>query len=156
GPNEVKSVPFRIRATRVGHFPLTLEARGSRLSDAVKRVVEVAPDGQRVERVVSDRLRGTATHVIDLPSTALPDASKLFVKVYPGVMSQVIEGIDGLLRMPGGCMEQTSSLAYPNILVVDYLKTTRTATPELMARAEQYLSAGYQRLLTFERPGGGF
>ena len=156
GPNEVKSVPFRIRATRVGHFPLTLDAHGARLSDAVKRVVEVAPEGQRVEHVVSDRLRGTGTHVVDLPASALPDASKLFVKVYPGVMSQVIEGIDGLLRMPGGCMEQTSSTAYPNILVVDYLKTSRAATPELMARAEQYLSVGYQRLLTFERPGGGF
>src|SRR5437660_12318478 len=53
-------------------------------------------------------------------------------------------------------MEQTSSAAYPNILVVDYVKKARVASPELLLKSEQYLSAGYQRLLTFERPGGGF
>src|SRR3954463_9814559 len=53
-------------------------------------------------------------------------------------------------------MEQTSSAAYPNILVVDYVKKARVASPELLIKAEEYLSVGYQKLLTFERPGGGF
>jgi hypothetical protein len=53
-------------------------------------------------------------------------------------------------------MEQTSSSAYPNILVVDYVKKARVASPELLMKAEQFLNVGYQKLLTFERPGGGF
>jgi hypothetical protein len=53
-------------------------------------------------------------------------------------------------------MEQTSSSAYPNILVVDYVKKARVASPALLLKAEQYLNVGYQKLLTFERPGGGF
>src|SRR5438309_5272775 len=53
-------------------------------------------------------------------------------------------------------MEQTSSAAYPNILVVDYVKKARVASPKLLLQAEQYLNVGYQKLLTFERPGGGF
>ena len=53
-------------------------------------------------------------------------------------------------------MEQTSSSAYPNILVVDYVKKARVASPQLLMKAEQYLNVGYQKLLTFERPGGGF
>ncbi|MCC6416880.1 MAG: hypothetical protein IT429_01380 [Gemmataceae bacterium] len=53
-------------------------------------------------------------------------------------------------------MEQTSSAAYPNILVVDYVKKARVASPQLLIKAEQFLSVGYQKLLTFERPGGGF
>src|SRR5690349_14522462 len=53
-------------------------------------------------------------------------------------------------------MEQTSSSAYPNILVVDYVKKARVASPELLMKSEQYLNVGYQKLLTFERPGGGF
>ena len=52
-------------------------------------------------------------------------------------------------------MEQTSSAAYPNILVVDYVKKARVASPQLLLKSEQYLSVGYQKLLTFERPGGG-
>src|SRR2546423_14666401 len=54
-------------------------------------------------------------------------------------------------------MEQTSSSAYPNILVVDYVKKARVASSsEFLMKAEQYLNVGYQKLLTFERPGGGF
>jgi hypothetical protein len=53
-------------------------------------------------------------------------------------------------------MEQTSSAAYPNILVVDYVKKARVANPQLLMKAEEYLNVGYQKLLTFERPGGGF
>ncbi len=53
-------------------------------------------------------------------------------------------------------MEQTSSAAYPNILVVDYVKKARVASPQLLMKSEQFLNVGYQKLLTFERPGGGF
>src|SRR5437660_12042549 len=54
-------------------------------------------------------------------------------------------------------MEQTSATAYPNILVVDYVKKARVASAsETLMKAEQFLNVGYQKLLTFERPGGGF
>src|SRR5207248_3691614 len=54
-------------------------------------------------------------------------------------------------------MEQTSSSAYPNILAVEYIKKARVASSaKFLMTAEQYLNVGYQKLLTFERPGGGF
>ena len=58
--------------------------------------------------------------------------------------------------MPGGCFEQTSSSTYPNVLALDYMKHTKKLTPEIHAKAEGYIANGYQRLLTFEVPGGGF
>ena len=154
--NEVKAIHFRIKAKHVGNLPLEVEARGSKMADAVRRLVEVLPDGKPSEQVFGDRLRGTIRHRLHVPKTAIEGASRLYVKVYPGVMSQVIEGLDGMLRMPTGCFEQTSSSAYPNILIIDYLKKLRRGSPALMLRAEALLSAGYQKLLTFERPGGGF
>jgi uncharacterized protein YfaS (alpha-2-macroglobulin family) len=155
-PNEVTSVNFRIKARRIGYQPLTVKARGTTMSDAIKRSIEVLPDGQRVEQVYADRLKGKVTQKLVIPDHAVPDASKILVKVYPGVVSQLMEGMDGMLRMPTGCMEQTSSSAYPNVLVVDYLRKGRIGSPAVMMKAENYLNAGYQRLLTFERPGGGF
>jgi hypothetical protein len=101
-PNEVTSVKFRIRANKVGWQPLTLKAFGSKLSDAVKRVVEVVPDGQRVERVFNDRLTGTITQTVEIPQNSVPDASKILVRIYPGVVAQVMEGMEGMLRLPGG------------------------------------------------------
>ena len=78
------------------------------------------------------------------------------MRLYPGPFSQVIEGMDSILRMPGGCFEQTSSSTYPNVLALDYMKRTKKLTPEVHAKAEGYIANGYQRLLTFEVPGGGF
>ena len=99
---DVTSVRFRIRARKIGFQPLLVKAFGAKMSDAVKRLVEVVPDGQKVEKVFSDRLSGKVTHVIAIPDNAVPDASKIVVRVYPGVMAQVLEGVDGLLRLPGG------------------------------------------------------
>ncbi len=95
-------------------------------------------------------------HELNFPATSIPDASKIFVRLYPGPLSQVIEGMDSILSMPGGCFEQTSSSTYPNVLALDYMKRTKKLTPEVHAKAEGYIANGYQRLLTFEVPGGGF
>ncbi|HWY87856.1 MAG TPA: alpha-2-macroglobulin family protein, partial [Gemmataceae bacterium] len=155
-PNEVTSVKFRIRAGKIGFQSLTVKAFGSNKSDAVKRVVEVVPNGERFEKIVTDRLSGKVNQTIAIPAGAIADASKLFVRLYPGLMSQVMDGMEGMMRMPGGCFEQTSSSAYPNILVIDYIKKTKMTSPQILLKAEEYLNVGYQRLLTFERPGGGF
>jgi uncharacterized protein YfaS (alpha-2-macroglobulin family) len=153
---QVTAVKFRIKAKKVGRYPLTVKAKGTRMSDAIRRDIEVRPDGQAVEQVATDRLKGTVKHTITIPAGAIEGSSRLLVKVYPGVFSQLMEGVEGMLRMPYGCFEQTSSAAYPNILAVDYMKRTRTGSPATLLKAEQYLNVGYQRLLTFERPGGGF
>jgi hypothetical protein len=155
-PGEVTSVKYRIKADKIGHQPLLVKAFGSKKSDAVKRIIEVVPNGEKIEKTYSDRLQGKISQTITIPKDAAADASKLLVRVYPGVMAQVMEGIEGILRLPGGCFEQTSSSAYPNILAVDYIKKAKVASPQMLMTAENYLNVGYQRLLTFERPGGGF
>ena len=71
------------------------------------------------------------------------------VRIYPGAMSQVVDGLDGMLRMPYGCFEQTSSSAYPNILIVDYIKKNRVASPAMLMKAEQLPQ---RRLSTAARP----
>jgi len=155
-PSEVRAVYFPIVAKKIGFKKFTVIARGSRKSDAVARSVEIVPDGKEHLVSHSGRLEGDITHTITIPDGAIDDASKIFVKVYPGVLSQVVEGLDKMLRMPFGCFEQTSSVTYPNILVLDYMKSTGKITPELQMKAEGFINAGYQRLVSYEVPGGGF
>jgi uncharacterized protein YfaS (alpha-2-macroglobulin family) len=47
-------------------------------------------------------------------------------------------------------------VTYPNVLVLDYLKRTGKAKPEVRMKAERYVNLGYQRLLTFRSDDGGF
>jgi uncharacterized protein YfaS (alpha-2-macroglobulin family) len=150
---------FTLEAKRIGKFKLTLSARmsgGSNRADIVVREIEVIPNGREQSLVINGRLESSVEHEVHFPADSIPDASKIFVRLYPGPLSQVIEGMDSILQMPGGCFEQTSSSTYPNVLALDYMKRTKKLSPEVHAKAEGFIANGYQRLLTFEVPGGGF
>jgi hypothetical protein len=155
-PDRVGGSQFTIEARKIGKFKLTLTANMKNRADIVIREIEVVPNGREQTIVFNGRLDSTAAHELNFPASAIPDASKILVRLYPGPLSQVIEGMDAILRMPGGCFEQTSSSTYPNVLALDYMKRTKKSTPEVHAKAEGYIANGYQRLLTFEVPGGGF
>jgi alpha-2-macroglobulin-like protein len=153
---EVRSVNYVLRARLAGSHTLQVSARGGSVADAVKRNVEVVPDGRRIERVVNGTLALPASIDLVVPDNAVPGSVKAVVKLYPSSFSQLIEGLDGIFRMPSGCFEQTSSTTYPNVLALDYLRRTGQARPEIEAKARHYVHLGYQRLLGFEIPTGGF
>lgn len=156
--NDIEVVYFRIRADQFGRQPFTVTAWGSTMNDAIRKEVEVMPNGKEIRGSESGRLTiGEPIQTnIAIPADAIPGTQGVTVKIYPGVVSQVVEGLDSMLRMPNGCFEQTSSSTYPNVLVLDYLQASGQVSPEVQFKAEDYINLGYQRLTTFEVTGGGF
>ncbi len=156
GAKEVSAVYFTLEAQMPGRHSLTVKAFGSAMGDAVERTVRVEPDGKPVVETINGRLDKNLPHEIVIPDAAIDGASDLLVKIYPGAFSQVVEGLDSIFQMPGGCFEQTSSSTYPNVLVLDYLRRTKQVKPEVEMKALNYINLGYQRLLSYEVKGGGF
>ncbi len=154
--DEVGVAYFPVRVKEIGYHSLLVRAYGDVKSDAIKRSVAVQPDGKLFENVMSDRLTERVVQTVDFPKNAIDKANWLGLKIFPGIFSQVVEGLDKLLGVPFGCFEQTTSVTYPNILILDYLRQTEQIKPETEMTAEEYISLGYQRLLTFEVQGGGF
>jgi hypothetical protein len=157
--SRVTGSQFTLEAKRIGKFKLSLSANmqgGTGRADIVIREIEVVPNGREQSLVFNGQLEDRVQHQLNFPAAAIPEASKILIRLYPGPLSQVVEGMDSLLRMPFGCFEQTSSTTYPNVLALDYMRRTKKLTPEVHAKAEGYIGNGYQRLLTFEVPGGGF
>src|SRR5262249_61036147 len=126
------------------------------LADAIRRPVEVVPDGRCVEAVFSGTLEQPAEITLSVPEGAIEGSPKAVLKIYPSSFSQVVEGLDSIFRRPYGCFEQTSATTYPNVLALDYLRRTKKSVPSVEAKARQYIHLGYQRLLGFEVAGGGF
>jgi hypothetical protein len=159
-PNEVRAAHFRLRVKSVGRHELQITARGSErgVADAVRRPIEVVPDGCRVEQVSSGTLQQQRPVELTLstPEQAIPGSVKAIVKIYPSSFSEVVEGLDAIFERPYGCFEQTSSITYPSVLALDYLRRIKKSAPEVEAKARQYIHLGYQRLLSFEVRGGGF
>lgn len=102
GPNDVTAAHFRIRAKEFGRGRLEVTAWGTEQSDAIAREVRVLPDGKEIRKSDSNWLRDGTRGTVRIPQNAIPGTPRIEVKVYPGPLSQVIEGIDGLLRMPFG------------------------------------------------------
>ena len=161
-PDEVRAVYFTLKVKRIGNYAFTVYGYGEKKSDAISRSIEIEPDGKEHLVNATGRLENDEREylevvtIVNIPEASIDEASKIFVKVYPGVFSQVVEGMDKILQMPFGCFEQTSSVTYPNILVLDYMKSTGKITPEIQMKAEGFVNAGYQRLLSYEVQGGGF
>lgn len=157
GPGEVVGARFPVRVEKVGVQTLTVTAQGSKLSDAVARTVRVEPGGKAFPSSKSGSVgAGEVTESVSFPASAIPGSAQMHLNVFPAYLSQVVQGMDSLLQVPGGCFEQTTSTTWPNVLVTRYMTQTQQITPEIQMKADSMISAGYQRLLTFEHPGGGF
>ncbi len=160
GPKEAAGLSFRITALEPGRHTFLVRALGRELSDAIERSFEVEPDGRPVvdarSGILEGRRDGRIEHEIVVPDHAVDGGRDLLLKIYPGTFSQVMEGLDSIFRMPYGCFEQTTSVTYPNILALSYMRATGRIVPEIEMKALEFINLGYQRLLTFEVRGGGF
>lgn len=58
------------------------------------------------------------------------------------VMGPSINGIDDLLRMPGGCGEQTMIGFAPDVFISNYLRATEQLTGEIKDKAITYMEKG--------------
>ena len=72
------------------------------MSDAIRRSVEIVPDGKKFEEVINDRLSQDFQHTVTIPDDSIEDSYKLILKCYPGIFSQLVEGVQGMLGMPHG------------------------------------------------------
>ncbi len=156
-PGQVLGVSFPVRVEEVGLKTLTVTGIGTKKSDAVARTVRVLPDGKAFPLAQSGTLAaGDTTYAVDFPAEAVTGSAELHLDVFPAFVSQVVQGMDSLLQEPTGCFEQTTSSAWPNVLVTAYMIDTQQITPDIQLKAESLMSIGYQRLLTFEHTGGGY
>jgi hypothetical protein len=119
-------------------------------ADNINEKIRVVPDGFPVTGASGDLLEKSATHKIKLPANWIPGTLTAKVEVYPSTLADLQKGLEGLLREPYGCFEQSSTSNYPNVLILDYLRASDKANPELEKRVREVLARGYQRLTSFE------
>lgn len=156
--NDLGGADFDIRLTALGPVPLRVSARGADFADAVVKNILVEPEGVRREMV--ENLILSPGDDIEIPAAApaiaVPGSQRTTVALSGSYLSQTIDGLEGLLRMPFGCGEQNMILFAPNVFVARYLRETGQSKPEIMAKAERLMMTGYQRELIYRRADGSF
>ena len=135
-----------------GNFEIGFKACG--MKDAFAQNLKVVPKGFPVTASFSGD-KGESEYEVDLRNV-VKGSIKVKLTAFPSVVSDLLTGVDGILREPGGCFEQTSMSSFPNAMVMDYLKTSDTKDEKLLAYAGGMLDRGYKRLTTFETSSKGY
>ncbi len=135
-----------------GWCEISFEANG--FADAFSQNIKVNHRGFPINDVYSGRVKETTFEVEVFE--AIEGSIEAVFTAHPSPLGDVSSGLDRMLRQPTGCFEQTSSKNYPNLLVLDYMRSINMVDPDLEQKALAFLDAGYKRLLTYEVKGGGF
>lgn len=154
-----KMTYITITILKAGENKLRIEATGNSLTDIVEKEFTVTPKGYKVEKVVSTgNLDEDISEDVLVLDDIIENTANVKVKIYGSTISQTVEGMENIFRMPTGCFEQISSSLYPNILALKYLEDNGIVNEEIKSKALNYISTGYQKLLTYEVKGesGGY
>lgn len=138
----------------IGRAHVQVSAEVAGLTDAVSRTLEVAPRGFPHRWSAGGTLDGPGRHTVVIDD-ALPGGTVGAVTLYPSDLSSLMDGMASMVRIPGGCFEQTSSTNYPNVLVLRHLDRSGHAAGLRVDRTEA-LRAGYARLAGYQVGSGGF
>lgn len=163
---ERKTLYLRLAALKPGTGALTVYAKtpGPSKGDAVEHRVKVMPNGRTLRMSSSSIIQDGMAEPLVLPSDTINGSFYAQVKLFPSPIADALDGLDGMVRRPTGCFEQTSSANYPNVIVSQALKRI---TPDkwpsgpkghakLTKRTRRMLHLGYQRMLGFQKSSGGF
>lgn len=122
--------------------------------EAIDKPLKVTPRGFPQAIGQSGKAQLQSYH-LDL-SNSIPGTESISLTIYPSILSDILQGMEGLLREPYGCFEQTSSITYPNVLVLDLLRGSGRSNPATEQHALSLIEKGYKRLMGYECKNGGF
>ncbi|HSB29231.1 MAG TPA: alpha-2-macroglobulin family protein, partial [Pyrinomonadaceae bacterium] len=153
---EARNAVFNLQAvTAIENGKQQISALASDFSDAIEKPVSVHPDGEERAETTSDVLERATSLNINLPLNTIPQSARVELKLYPNLMTHVWESVEGIMKRPYGCGEQTISSTYPSLMMLRYLKSEKTDSP-IASKASKYVDLGYQRLLGYQSTSGGF
>lgn len=152
-PNESRTINIKIIANKVGlKLPLDITLTGENFKSVIKKTIDVYFKNFPANIDIS----GTQSQTVDFKiDDVVPNSINAGFKLFYNPFSSIFDGLEGMMREPGGCFEQVSSSNYPNIMAMQLLKYKNT-TPEFKEKALKFLEHGYQKLKNYGSKDGGF
>jgi alpha-2-macroglobulin len=149
------SFRFKVRVTGLGgnQAVVRFAARLGAHKDAVEVKVPILSPGTRRIVVASRQVSSHGSLAITLPEDRLPGTAKLEVVASTTALSELKDAVNYLMEYPNGCIEQTTSTAYPLVVLKDLLPEIGVSVAE--ADLKKYSEAGVRRILSFQTSAGG-
>lgn len=153
-PGESHSFTFAVKVTGKKEASIRFAANlEGHTTDGVEIKLPILGPGNRRSIVLGKPITGTGKVSMKLPADRVPGSVKMEVVTSSTVLSELKDSVQYLMGYPNGCIEQTTSTAYPLVVLKDLL-------PEMgievnRADLKKFSEAGVRRILSFQTPSGG-
>ncbi|VEN35278.1 unnamed protein product, partial [Callosobruchus maculatus] len=162
GRNSKAPVSFMIMPTKVGPIEIKVTANGPRNQDVVMKDLLVMAGGETeyyTKSVLLDlrnkqNLKRSVNFTI--PRTVVPNSEAIEVSVVGSFLAPAMIHLDNLIRLPTGCGEQVLVHFMGNLIILQYLRSTRQLPTTVEREAISHLETSYQEELPFRREDGSF
>lgn len=162
GPGKIAQVSWPVTAVGMGKTLLRVTAwtvGGPTYKDGIETSLPIRPHGRESVTAFVGSVSGARpeTEVLRFDPTAVPEASRLTIRITPTVFNAVEGGLDYLIGYPYGCTEQTMSRFLPDMLVEHAMKEHAMPPPPNSANLPKMVHTGLARLYQFQhRETGGW
>jgi uncharacterized protein YfaS (alpha-2-macroglobulin family) len=152
-------VDWRVRARATGNVVLTAKAMTNEESDALESSLPVLPFGVKQHAAASGVVfsgDGQSQWSYNYPGNSDAGSRGLTITVAPSVAGTVFDALDYLTSYPWGCTEQTMSSFLPDLIVSQAVDKLHLKSPIDRATLNDMVSAGIERLDSFQHEDGGW
>ncbi|KAJ8921010.1 hypothetical protein NQ315_015806 [Exocentrus adspersus] len=160
--NSGASVSFMILAVKKGSVEVKVTASSPRNQDVAIKQLLVVPGGETeyyTKSVLLDlREARNVKHSINftIPKNVVADSEKIEVSTTGSFLAPAMIHLENLIRLPTGCGEQNLVHFMPDLIILQYLRSTRQINPAIENEAVQNMETSYQQQLTYRREDGSF
>lgn len=160
--NSGSSVSFMIIPRELGYIVIKTTANSILAGDSVERKLFVKAEGetQYINKATFLDLRSTTSTstnlTVDIPKNAVSGSEHVEISAVGDILGPSILNLANLIKLPSGCGEQNMLNFVPNIMILNYLKSTNQLTQAVQGKALRYMEIGYQRELTYRHNDGSF
>jgi hypothetical protein len=152
----------RVSEIKIGSLPMQsdfrIRASAGSYADDVTRQIVVKPLGFPIELAHGGMLDANSgvSHTIQIPDSVVAGSIVTKVSVFPTPLANMTEALQRLMQEPNGCFEQTSSTTYPLVMADQYFISHTGVDPAIIARSNELLAKGYDKLKGFECKNRGY
>ena len=143
---------FRLRTTDApGQAVIRFSAAGGGVRAVDETFIDVQVPGEPVTRVTPVSLAPGASQRVRLPLPGIPGTNELTLELSRIPPLDLARRLDYLIRYPYGCIEQTTSAAFPQL----YLDRLVALSPSDQADLQANITEAIERIQRFQTPSGG-
>jgi len=144
---------FAVKVNGRDQVTVRFAAKMGEHKDSVEIKLPVLQPGNKRSLVVSKSTSGTESLSLTIPAERIAGTVKMEVVASTTSLTELKDSVQYLMDYPNGCIEQTTSTAYPLVVLKDLL-------PEIgitvnMDDLKKFSEAGVKRIMSFQTEGGG-